>query len=251
MHASFIQSVLNTNSISDINKLLEDYTLHLNGDYFIYLAFNQLPFSSPSSFAITNYPKDWQDEYIKNEYFLIDPVMKHCMSSLTPMYWNELTNLDTKELDMIESARQHGLASGITMTVYSADGMCAIVSFASKKENNQEFYKKLKDNYSSLYLFSVYTHEFAIRLNNKQNEDFKGLTLREKECLMWAAEGKTGSEISIILEVHERTVIFHLNNSIKKLNANNRQQAIARAIASGQISIGQNARDYEIKVHNQ
>jgi LuxR family transcriptional activator of bioluminescence operon len=61
------------------------------------------------------------------------------------------------------------------------------------------------------------------------------LTDREKECLLWAAEGKTSWEASQILGISERTVIFHLQNASDKLGVNNRQQAVARAIAMGMI----------------
>jgi LuxR family transcriptional activator of bioluminescence operon len=62
------------------------------------------------------------------------------------------------------------------------------------------------------------------------------LTNREKECLLWAAEGKSSWEIARILNISENTVIFHFKNASKKLNVTNRQQAIARAIAHGLIT---------------
>jgi DNA-binding CsgD family transcriptional regulator len=57
------------------------------------------------------------------------------------------------------------------------------------------------------------------------------LTEREKECLLWAAEGKTGWEIANIIRISERTVTFHLQNAVQKLGVVNRQQAISRALS--------------------
>jgi LuxR family transcriptional activator of bioluminescence operon len=62
------------------------------------------------------------------------------------------------------------------------------------------------------------------------------LTPRERECLLWAAEGKTSWETAQILGISERTVIFHLRNVTEKLNVSSRQQAIARAISQGLIA---------------
>ena len=53
-----------------------------------------------------------------------------------------------------------------------------------------------------------------------------GLTSREKECLHWASAGKTSWEISKILHISERTVNFHIANTIKKTDSVSRQQAI-------------------------
>ena len=62
------------------------------------------------------------------------------------------------------------------------------------------------------------------------------LTEREKECLLWAAEGKTSWETAQILQISERTVIFHLQNAARKLKVVNRQHAIARAVVLGLIT---------------
>ena len=61
------------------------------------------------------------------------------------------------------------------------------------------------------------------------------LTEREQECLLWAAEGKTGWEIANIVSISERTVTFHLQNAAQKLGVVNRQQAISRALSMGLI----------------
>jgi LuxR family transcriptional regulator len=59
------------------------------------------------------------------------------------------------------------------------------------------------------------------------------LTNREKEVLRWTAEGKTSAEIAQILGVTERTVNFHLCNSMQKLNVNNKISAAIRAVMLG------------------
>jgi DNA-binding CsgD family transcriptional regulator len=53
------------------------------------------------------------------------------------------------------------------------------------------------------------------------------------ECLQWVAAGKTAWEISKILGVVEATATFHVKNAIKKLNASNRQHALAIAFHYG------------------
>lgn len=62
------------------------------------------------------------------------------------------------------------------------------------------------------------------------------LTLREKECLTWAAAGKTNWEIGYILNIAERTAEHHLANATRKLDAVNRCQAVARAVSMGLVS---------------
>jgi DNA-binding NarL/FixJ family response regulator len=65
----------------------------------------------------------------------------------------------------------------------------------------------------------------------------KHLTSREKEVLTWVGRGKTSAEIAIILGLSERTVNFHCDGAIRRLNVINRTQAVATAIWHGSISI--------------
>lgn len=61
------------------------------------------------------------------------------------------------------------------------------------------------------------------------------LSPREKEVLLWGADGKTSEEISIILGLTKDTINFHFKALQKKMGATNRVQAIAYAIVKGCI----------------
>ena len=78
--------------------------------------------------------------------------------------------------------------------------------------------------------------ERGLKLSEKM-EDFETLesasdllTERETEILRWLMEGKTSWDIGKILSISERTVKFHVNNTLVKLNAVNRTHAVAKAI---------------------
>jgi DNA-binding NarL/FixJ family response regulator len=62
------------------------------------------------------------------------------------------------------------------------------------------------------------------------------LTDREKEVLAWVGRGKTSSEIAIILGLSERTVNFHCDQAVKRLDVTNRTQAVAKAITARLIA---------------
>ena len=56
------------------------------------------------------------------------------------------------------------------------------------------------------------------------------LTRQQRNCLVWAAEGKDTEEIALILGISVSTVNKHLDSTSKLLNTNNRTHAIAKAI---------------------
>jgi DNA-binding CsgD family transcriptional regulator len=62
------------------------------------------------------------------------------------------------------------------------------------------------------------------------------LTPREKECLNWAAHGRTSKEIGDVLGLTQATVNFFIDAAVTKLAASNRAHAAAKAVSLGLIS---------------
>jgi len=56
------------------------------------------------------------------------------------------------------------------------------------------------------------------------------LSAREAECLRWVSFGKTAKETAAILGKSPRTIEFHLDKAMKKLNAVNKVQAVFLAV---------------------
>lgn len=78
----------------------------------------------------------------------------------------------------------------------------------------------------------------AMRLRESISRDVrKSLTCQELECLRWCKEGKTNWEIGEILTISEKTVEFHLGNSMRKLGASNRITAVIIGIKEGLIQL--------------
>jgi DNA-binding NarL/FixJ family response regulator len=63
------------------------------------------------------------------------------------------------------------------------------------------------------------------------------LTRREKEVLTWVGRGKTSSEIGMILGLRERTVNFHCDQAMRRLDVMNRTQAVTKAMSLRLISV--------------
>ncbi|MBI5055422.1 MAG: response regulator [Nitrospirae bacterium] len=73
-------------------------------------------------------------------------------------------------------------------------------------------------------------------LIRQSSSNAHGISVREQEVLNWLIEGKNSDDISLILNISARTVKFHINNIMQKLNAVNRAQAVAIAIEKGIIA---------------
>ncbi len=69
------------------------------------------------------------------------------------------------------------------------------------------------------------------------DDSIEPLSEREREVLRWLFAGKSNWDIGSILKISENTVKNHVQRIIKKLNANNRQHAVAKALRIGLIKL--------------
>ena len=71
------------------------------------------------------------------------------------------------------------------------------------------------------------------KLNERAVVPLPKLTKREMDVLSWTAQGKTAWEVSVILGMSEKTVNFHLGNTMRKLGVNSKHQAVIKYMAAG------------------
>ena len=184
---------------------------------------------------ISNYPVEWLQKYESEKLFTVDPVVKYVINHQNAIFWDSFVDLDgynsPEQLDFLELASSFGLVSGCSIPCNSY-GHYAVFSMAANskaKLSNMNEYLPFNHFYANQLLESV------LRVNvesetTAMRDDFSD---REMECLFWGSEGKTAWEISQILGISERTVVFHFTNATAKLDAVNRQHAISKALMYG------------------
>ncbi len=96
-----------------------------------------------------------------------------------------------------------------------------------------------------LELLIPYVHAAFVRmLANERLEQYappptdRLITAREIEILQWVRDGKSNLEIGHILDISPLTVKNHVQKILKKLNVQNRAQAVARGISLQVIKSG-------------
>jgi DNA-binding CsgD family transcriptional regulator len=190
---------------------------------------------APVQHVASNYGKNWQRIYQARQYVAKDPTVAHCQTHTTPLVWSE--GMYTPESrDLWEDARSHGLAYGVSVPVHERMGLKSMFSFASDRpfDGSPGQQKSMVTNARTLATCAHFAVSRLIVPELVAQTD-PTLSAREREILIWAAKGKTSSEIGQILNVTEGTATFHLKNVIEKFNVSNRAQAIAVGVAMGLV----------------
>jgi DNA-binding CsgD family transcriptional regulator len=234
---TFIEQTNAASSAEEVFRLFEEALREFGYDRICYSLITDHPSLGlhAGHGVLRNYSEDWMKHYFERGYEKVDPVPKFCFSTNMPFTWDWLTATqtlsDNARLVMTE-ANEAKLHDGVAVPLYGANGELAGVGMASSS-GGVEIDKNM------LCVIRALAFQFHLAFTEKEAEQnaLKNihLTDREKEILLWAAEGKSDPVIADILSISYPTVRYHMNNIFRKLGANERTFAVVKAIRHGLI----------------
>ncbi|MGO9482976.1 MAG: autoinducer binding domain-containing protein [Rhodomicrobium sp.] len=181
------------------------------------------------------FPPEWMDRYFAQDYVHIDPIARRSKCDPSPFLWSESVPFARGEHGaavnrMFGEAREFNLKAGFVVPMNTLEGDVIAMSLGGEAADLPP------DARGMISMIGAYAIGRSIELRGWERKRKRSkLTVRELECLKWAADGKTEWEISIILQISEHTAGKHLSNAIRKLGAVNRTHAVANAIRWGLI----------------
>lgn len=185
-----------------------------------------IPLKHANSQAETynNYPRAWNEHYLRCNYLNIDPIVTHCHRSRLPILWDEATFRNTPGL--WEEARKHGLRHGWSCATHDGGNKCMLSVVRSHTPVSS-------DEYNNTAGLTILLCNLMHTLMFPPPTPCIHLSARETEVLQWTAAGKTAEDISDILTLSKSTVNFHIRSIISKLNCCNKTSAVAAAAIHG------------------
>jgi DNA-binding CsgD family transcriptional regulator len=221
----------------DLLGILEQLAPELGVSHIAYvrMGLNKSLDSSLLSSAVT-YPKEWQRRYFVKQYYLIDPVLQYGINtSFRHFDWADAEAGSPVIRDFFSDAARHKVGSnGISILVRNRKNTYAIVSFTNEMARlDWQLFKST--NMNKLYHASALIDSAAMSGSKLPDVTDINLSLREEQCLMWAARGKTYEEIGEILNLSFHSVRSHLDVARHKLHGTNLTNAVALALTLGVI----------------
>jgi LuxR family transcriptional regulator, activator of conjugal transfer of Ti plasmids len=233
----FLESLRSECGVENLKDMMARRLEQMGFNRFAYLAIH-IPGNPKAPFVITTYLDDWAIHYQDHDYMNVDPVVSMAGQSMLPFEWLSLNNKrrSTKHQRVVlNEATEFGMKAGFTVPIHGPGGAMAALS-ASSDLSPKEFNDLWDEHKHDIHLMGLYYH-VAIG-NNILDAETPGLlrlTDRERECLLWAARGKTAWETSEILHISEDTANFHLKNAMRKIGVFGKHHAVVKAIMLGLI----------------
>jgi len=220
------------NNADELRVEMAKFAREMGFEHFAYALTVKVPSLKTQQYFINGFPGPWVDRYLKAGYFKVDPIVHHAERSAMPAIWTDEQFHDGKSHEFWEEAQAFGLSSGLSFAVHEQPGVTGVFSLARDRVLDLQG-QDLAALIGRAQMFASLLHHAVARIELPKllPEQAAPLTVRERECLQWTADGKTAWEVGKILSIAERTVVFHINNVMQKLGASNKTQAIVRAVA--------------------
>ncbi|MCC5886781.1 MAG: autoinducer binding domain-containing protein [Gammaproteobacteria bacterium] len=181
--------------------------------------------------------------WVKGRMTLISPVGAVCRFARRPFAFRPaasrlpgVASLEVPQKRVMDFLVINGITGCIVTPVHQPLGRVGAVVWMGEDEDT-DFDGVLMRNERHFFMLGHYFMAVVARRRGELAAQTitPNLSQREIECLTWVALGKTEKEVGMILDRSPTTIRFHVDNAVRKLDASNRAQAVAKAAQLGVI----------------
>lgn len=212
-------------------RALRDFAEEAGFTYFAYLYLK-----GPETFAVSNYPREWQALYLKKNYLRIDPVITNAKHGPPLHTWSgeDARRLGRRAVSQFFSeAARFGICSGLSVSV--PVGFRDRMVFTIAGEQPRVYVEGGIDPVTAAVAVAFVHSRLAGARSDASLASEIRLSPREAECLRWFAEGVSMPDIAVMLNLSERTVRSYIDVATHKVGAANNRQAGTIAARMGLI----------------
>ena len=231
-----IHQTLDCKDSQSLSTLLGEVGSLIEAEYCACLLNSKDPLQESDRILIVDgtFPAEWLALYGERQFHLIDPIVAENFSRFSLQYWSDTYKKAPPPKTFRYLAEDFGLNTGFSYGIRDEHGTGgSLFSFSGPK------LKGHPRNYVVLDQVLPHLHRVLTQLESgvPPRGPKTPLTGRELEVLKWIGVGKSSWATSVILRISERTVNFHINNILRKLDAVNRPQAVAIAVRFGLLEL--------------
>lgn len=216
---------------SATRRALRDFAEDAGFEFFAY--FN---LCGRESFAVSNYPRKWQDRYMQMNYFLVDPVVTKAKHGPPVFRWSaeEARYSGRREIrQFFQESDQVGIRSGLAISIPVGFKNRMMFTLASGERGVSN--EAVPDIVTAATAVAFIHKRLVLASQDSSLASHVRLSPREAECLRWFSDGMSMQDIAQLLGIGYRSVRSYLDEATQKLGAANSRHAASIAIRLGLI----------------
>ncbi len=191
---------------------------------FEYCSYGLRNYHTPTQTAVyfyDNFPQGWIKDCAQQRFQDTDPAGSATLQE---------ARLGVHQAQQNGPSHHCGAVYGVARPYWGPAGEFGLLSF--DRTSHAVTPTEVQQLDHAMRILASYVHEEMNQLLRPGRIRFCAETLstRERDILLWTAEGKTAEEVSAILGISVRTVNFHIQNSLEKTGCRNKVQAAVRLV---------------------
>jgi LuxR family quorum-sensing system transcriptional regulator CciR len=223
-------------SIRELGGLVDAITREMGFRYFALTHHVDMVRSTQPAIRIHNYPADWEAFFDAEGLGRSDPVHRASHLRNLGFPWTmlrELIEFSRRDEEIIARSKRAGLGEGYTVPAHmpgESEGSC---SFATVQG------RTYRVEWVPLAQFvGTAAFEAARRLSGLRRLDLDRprLSDRQRDCIYWAARGKSEWETAQILGIGHGTAVQHMKEARRRYGVFNKTQLAIHALYDGALT---------------
>jgi LuxR family quorum-sensing system transcriptional regulator CciR len=233
---AFVRDVSEIRSEADLAEALREISGELGFSFYALTHHVDIRHAPQPAIRLANYPPEWVGYFDENKLGPSDPV--HRASHLTSVgfAWSQLSSmihLTPRDREILDLAESSGIGDGFTIPAHvpgESNGSCSFATGPGRTVNEEQL--------PLAQLVGAFAFEAARRLWRMRGTvgPPPRLTDRQRDCVVWAARGKSDWEIATILGISHETVIQHLKQARGRYGVTKRTMLTVSTLFDGTIS---------------
>jgi DNA-binding CsgD family transcriptional regulator len=232
----FALAVEAAESIDELHNLLEAIAGEMGCRYFALSHHVDVPRAPQPAIRVHNYPGEWEEFFDAQRLGPSDPVHRASHRTNAGFPWSALPKLimlTRRDEDILARARRMGLADGFTVPAHIPGESAGSCSFATTGGRRWRSERLLLAQFAGAIAFEGARRLSGVRRNDA---DRPRLSDRQRDCIYWAARGKSDWETSRILGIGHDTAIQHMKEARNRYGVTNRTQLAIHALYDGALT---------------
>lgn len=234
---AFVRELNQIETQIDLAELLAEISGEMGFAFFALTHHVDIRQAPRPAIRLANYPSDWVEIFDEQKLGPSDPVHRASQLTSVGFPWSRLPSLiclTPRDHEVLASAARRGIGEGFTIPAHvpgESNGSCSFATHAGATLREEHL--------PAAQLVGAFAFEAARRVWRVRAGELTAaprLTDRQRDCVLWAARGKSDWEIARILGLSHETVIQYLKRARERYGVAKRTQLAIHALFSGAIS---------------
>lgn len=232
----FTEAVSGASDLGALGDILDAAAREMGFRYFALTHHVDVPRAPQPAIRLHNYPPGWVDYFDSHRLGPSDPVHRASQQTNVGFRWSRIArmiDLTARDHDILRRSRRAGIGDGFTVPAHVPGESAGSCSFAVASGRRVR-----EDRLLLIQLVGAVAFESARRLSGVRTLGLERprLTDRQRDCIYWAARGKSDWEIARILGISHETVIQHLKQARERYGVTKRTMLAVSTLFDGTIS---------------